>query len=86
MEAIPPPDSPEAKSEDQRGWYKPWHGFVAWLVLFLGGQILGWARWEYTKTEMDRNARENEKMREQIKQQGEDISVMRAILEQQKRK
>ena len=68
MEAIPPPDSPEAKSEDQRGWYKPWHGFVAWLVLFTFGQIWGWARWEHQKAEMHRH--------------GEDLRDIRARLQE----
>lgn len=84
MEAIPPPDSnPESKSEDQRSWYKPWHGFVAWLVLFVSGQVYGWHQRERMADDMRRS---NEESKRKMDQHADELRAVRAMLEQQQRK
>lgn len=79
MEAIPPPDNPEAKSEEQRSWYKPWHGFVAWLVLFLSGQVYGWHQRERMAEDI---RKANEDNGRKLEQQADDLRIIKAMLEE----
>ena len=92
MDPLPPADlGPTPPAPPARGWVdrvldSRGVGVVFSLVLF-GISFVGntWQR-EQQRVEMKRQAEESERMREQMRRQADDISVIRAILEQQRRK